>query len=62
MWGLRHEDHEVHLYESDSRLGGHANTVMFEGCGRCVPVDTGFIAMNEDTYRKQRSFIELFAL
>lgn len=55
MWGLAHEDCEVHLFESDSRLGGHANTVMFDGCGISVPVDTGFIAMKEKTYRKQLS-------
>lgn len=55
MWGLAHEDCEVHLFESDSRLGGHANTVMFDGCGISVPVDTGFIAMKEKTYRKQPS-------
>lgn len=52
LWGLRHEEFEVHLYEADPRLGGHANTVVFKGCGRSVPVDTGFIAMNEKTYRK----------
>ena len=52
MWGLRHGDYETHLYESNFRLGGHANTVVFDGCGRSVPVDTGFIAMNKETYRK----------
>ena len=52
MWGLRQGDYETHLYESSSRLGGHANTVMFDGCGHSVPVDTGFIAMNKETYRK----------
>ena len=58
MWGLRHEDCEFHLYESDSRLGGHANTVSFEGCGNCVPVDTGFIAMNEKSYRTWPSLVD----
>ena len=52
LWGFRNEDHEVHLFEADSRLGGHANTANFEGAGHSVPVDTGFIAMNEKTYRK----------
>ena len=61
MWGLRHEDCEVHLYESDSRLGGHANTVMFEGCGNAVPVDTGFIAMNERSYRTWSLLVGLFS-
>ena len=51
MWGLRDTDCEVHLFESDLRLGGHADTNVFRGNGICAPVDTGFIAMNEDAYR-----------
>jgi len=47
-WALSEfSDHEVHLYESDSRLGGHANTVSFRkpghGGGVAVDVDTGFV-------------------
>ena len=61
MWRLRHEDCEVHLYESDSRLGGHANTVMFEGYGNAVPVDTGFIAMNKRSYRTWSLLVGLFS-
>ncbi|MCE7901188.1 MAG: FAD-dependent oxidoreductase [Gammaproteobacteria bacterium PRO9] len=38
--------HRVVLYESDSRLGGHSNTVDISG----LPVDTGFIVFNESTY------------
>lgn len=38
--------HRVTLYESESRLGGHSNTVQAGG----VPVDTGFIVYNELTY------------
>lgn len=60
MWGLAHEDCEVHLYESDSRLGGHVNTVMFDGYGISVSVDTGFIAMKEKTYRKSLSSFGFF--
>lgn len=52
LWGLRNEDYDVHLFEADSRLGGHANTVPFENDGCSVLVDTGFIAMNETSYRK----------
>ena len=52
MWGLRDTDCDVHLFESDSRLGGHADTNVFRGNGICAPVDTGFIAMNESAYRK----------
>ncbi|MEO5922823.1 MAG: FAD-dependent oxidoreductase [Bryobacteraceae bacterium] len=38
--------HEVHVFERDSRLGGHTNTVMVGS----IPVDTGFIVHNELTY------------
>lgn len=37
-------DHEVHLYESDTRLGGHAHTVSFKEPGKkgapAVDIDT----------------------
>ncbi|TEB20132.1 FAD/NAD(P)-binding domain-containing protein [Coprinellus micaceus] len=49
-----YSEHEVHLYESDSRPGGHANTVRFEPPGKGdsegVDVDTGFIVCNPSTY------------
>lgn len=39
-----HSDHEVHLYEADSRPGGHANTVKFrpkdDDANEGVDVDT----------------------
>jgi len=53
LWSLRdYPDYEVHLYEAESRLGGHACTVPYSNNGVAVNVDTGFIAMNEQTYRK----------
>lgn len=56
LWALRSTDHEVHLYEATSRLGGHTNTVVFEGPdGRKVSVDTGFIVMNTATYRQSET-------
>lgn len=51
-WELRKHDCSVDMYESASRLGGHANSVPFEGNGASVDVDTGFIAMDEPTYRE----------
>jgi uncharacterized protein len=38
--------HRVTLYEADSRIGGHSNTVDVDGAA----VDTGFIVYNEATY------------
>jgi predicted NAD/FAD-binding protein len=42
--------HEVVLYERDTRLGGHSNTVFVNGRHGPLPVDTGFIVYNETTY------------
>lgn len=47
---LLSERHDVTLFESDPRLGGHANTVEAPGHGGPVPVDTGFIVYNEANY------------
>ena len=42
--------HEVVLYESDPRPGGHAHTVDITLDGIRAPVDTGFLVYNERTY------------
>ena len=42
--------HEVSVFEKDSRLGGHTNTVMVENGGDPIAVDTGFIVHNDRTY------------
>ncbi|MDH4017143.1 MAG: FAD-dependent oxidoreductase, partial [Actinomycetota bacterium] len=36
-------DHEITLYESEDRLGGHTHTVDVEAFGERHAVDTGFI-------------------
>ena len=51
LWALKGTNHEVHLFESKQRLGGHTNTVPFTHGGKTVNVDTGFIVMNSATYR-----------
>ncbi|KAH8818846.1 amine oxidase [Flagelloscypha sp. PMI_526] len=57
-------DHEVHLFESDSRTGGHANTIRFfqKGEGQTpeegVDVDTGFIVLNPTTYPNFLRFLQ----
>lgn len=48
-WAL-HEDHDLTIFEADSRIGGHSNTVDVDIDGTNVAVDTGFIVYNEVTY------------
>lgn len=48
-WFLRH-DHDITLFEADSRLGGHTNTVEVETLGKKFSIDTGFIVCNDHTY------------
>jgi predicted NAD/FAD-binding protein len=43
-------EHEVTLFETDDRLGGHSNTVMVDEGASQIPVDTGFMVYNEVTY------------
>ena len=46
---LRHK-YDVVLYESDSKPGGHVNTVQVENGLDIQNIDTGFIVFNEDNY------------
>ena len=49
---LLKDNADVHLFENDSRFGGHSNTVEANFHGVKVPVDTGFIVYNETNYNK----------
>ncbi|MGI8525018.1 MAG: NAD(P)/FAD-dependent oxidoreductase [Pseudolabrys sp.] len=42
--------HDVTVYERADRIGGHSNTVDAKTPSGVVPVDTGFIVYNEQTY------------
>ena len=42
--------HRVVLYEKDDRLGGHANTQLFEIDGAELAADTGFLVYNDLNY------------
>ncbi|KIP06226.1 hypothetical protein PHLGIDRAFT_73035 [Phlebiopsis gigantea 11061_1 CR5-6] len=64
-WSLNeHSEHEVHLFEADSRFGGHANTASFTRPGNkganAVDVDTGFIVFNPSTYPNFLRFLSLY--
>ena len=41
---------EIHLFEKESRLGGHTNTVVIENSLGRLAIDTGFIVHNDRTY------------
>ena len=43
-------DHEITLFESDSRVGGHVHTVEIESKHGMINIDTGFIVYNEQNY------------
>ena len=45
-----HRQHEVHLFEAASHVGGHAHTHDVEVAGKPYTVDTGFIVYNDQTY------------
>ncbi len=51
-WLLQREapNRQVTLFESQPRLGGHANTVDVTLEGQTYPVDTGFLVFNDRTY------------
>ena len=43
---LSRNGHDVHVFERDSRLGGHVNTIVHDG----LALDTGFIVSNARNY------------
>jgi predicted NAD/FAD-binding protein len=47
---MLHADHDVHVFEANGYIGGHANTVDFCAGGRDGCADTGFMVFNRRTY------------
>ncbi len=48
-WAMK-QKHDVTVYESEGRPGGHARTIDIDMGGHVHPVDTGFIVYNERNY------------
>jgi len=42
--------HQVHVFERDTRIGGHTHTVLVESASGPLAIDTGFIVHNDRTY------------
>lgn len=41
---------DVHLFESQSYIGGHTNTRFVSESAKSLPIDTGFMVFNDHTY------------
>jgi len=50
--------HDVHLFESDNRLGGHAHTSQIKLDDQQFGVDTGFLVYNDLTYPHLKSLFK----
>ncbi|MFZ0847003.1 MAG: NAD(P)/FAD-dependent oxidoreductase [Pseudolabrys sp.] len=50
--------HDITVYERADRIGGHSNTVNARTPYGLVPVDTGFIVYNEQTYPNLTALFE----
>ena len=55
---LLSREHKITLIESDSRFGGHANTVNVKIDKDTIPVDTGFIVYNKLNYPNLVGFFD----
>ena len=47
---LLHKKHDLTIFESGEKPGGHVNTVQTEGKTGTFQVDTGFIVFNRENY------------
>ena len=47
---LLHNKHDLTLFESEKKPGGHVNTVETKGKTGTFQVDTGFIVFNQENY------------
>ena len=56
---LLNRRHDVTVYERADRIGGHSNTILASIGGSSIPVDTGFIVFNRQTYPNLTALFEL---
>jgi predicted NAD/FAD-binding protein len=56
---LLNRRHDVTVYERADRVGGHSNTILASIGGSSIPVDTGFIVFNRQTYPNLTALFEL---
>ncbi len=57
-WELSKAGWKVAVFEKESRIGGHTNTILVpEGPDAGTPVDTGFIVCNDRTYPNFHRFL-----
>ncbi len=55
---LLSQKHNITLFESNNRFGGHANTVEIKLKENVIPVDTGFIVYNKLNYPNLIAFFD----
>ena len=55
---LLSQKHNITLFESNNRFGGHANTIEIMYKENVIPVDTGFIVYNKLNYPNLVSFFD----
>ena len=49
-----YQRHDITIFEADSRIGGHTNTIDVDG----IAIDTGFIVFNDRTYPNFKSLMD----
>lgn len=54
--------HDVTLLEAADYIGGHTNTVDVEELGQAIPVDTGFIVLNDRTYPNFQRMLQILGI
>ncbi len=47
---LLHKDYDLTIFEQNAYVGGHTNTIDATEDGKAIPIDTGFMVFNHETY------------